>query len=203
MQTLSEAIFRPLTNYNFLLRVEGAYDIPCKSIKGINQEAEYEYIQEGGLNDRVHIRKKPQSKPYTFQVERYVGTPYEDIFIPDTIFTMPILLMVSRYQEFFLNPSRIYKFYGCRVISKDYGEFQGEQSGFLTENVTIAYDVLEYDINNIDIEPPQPIFQGDMPASHGQGAAIMEIAKAVSSSGKDKNKRKWPEISSAKKYYGN
>lgn len=75
MHTLSDAIFRPLANYNFLLQVEGMYDVPCKSVKGINQEQEYEYIQEGGLNDRVHMRKKQQSKPYTFQVERYVECP--------------------------------------------------------------------------------------------------------------------------------
>lgn len=202
MQTLSEAIFRPLENYNFLLRVEGKYDIPCKSVKGINQEIEYEYIQEGGLNDRVHLRKKPQSKPYTFQVERYVGTPYEDIFKPDRQFSMPILLMVSRYQEFFLKPSRIYKFSGCRVISKEYGEYNSEQSGVLTESVTIAYDTLDCEVNSADVEIPQMVFKGNIPAVHGQGAALQEISKAVSSSIKDKNKRKWPEISSAKKYYG-
>lgn len=38
MHTLSDAIFRPLANYNFLLQVEGMYDVPCKSVKGINQE---------------------------------------------------------------------------------------------------------------------------------------------------------------------
>lgn len=201
MHTLSDAIFRPLANYNFLLQVEGMYDVPCKSVKGINQEQEYEYIQEGGLNDRVHMRKKQQSKPYTFQVERYVGTPYEDIFIPDRVFNMPLLLIVSRYQEFFLKPSRIYKFNGCRVTSKDYGEFQSEQSGFLTESVTISYDTLECNVNNIDVEPPQLFFKGDIPAVHGQGAALMTISKAVSSP-YDRNKRKWPEVSSAKKYYG-
>ena len=202
MQTLSEAVFRPLASYNFLLRVEGKYDIPCKSIKGINQETEYEYIQEGGLNDRVHMRKKSQSKPYTFQVERYVGTPYEDIFTPDRIFTLPMLLMVSRYQEYFLKPSRIYKFSGCRVISKDYGEFQGEQSGFLVESVTIAYDTLECDVNKVDLEPPQLMFSGKVPPAHGQGAALTAASKAVSKAAGEKNKRKWPEISSAKKYYG-
>lgn len=202
MNTISDAVFKPLANFNFLLRVEGTYDIPCKSVKGINQEAEYEYIQEGGLNDRVHIRKKQQSKPYTFQVERYVGTPYEDIFIPDRIFDMPILLMVSRYQEYFLKPSRIYKFSGCRVISKDYGQFQSEQSGFLTESVTIAYEKLECEVNKADLEIPQTVFKGNAPSAHGQGAVLKAIAKTVPSSENDKNKRKWPDISSARKYYG-
>ncbi len=114
---------------------------------------------------------------------------------------MPLLLIVSRYQEFFLKPSRIYKFNGCRVTSKDYGEFQSEQSGFLTESVTISYDTLECNVNNIDVEPPQLLFKGDIPAVHGQGAALMTISKAVSSP-YDRNKRKWPEVSSAKKYYG-
>lgn len=202
MNTLSEAIFRPLANYNFLLQVEGMYDIPCKGVKGINQELEYEYIQEGGLNDRVHMRNKQQSKPYTFQIERYVGTPYEDIFIPDRVFKLPILLIVSRYQEFFIKPSRTYKFNGCRVTSKDYGEFQSEQSGFLTETVTISYDTIECNVNNMDVEPPQSHFRGDIPAMHGQGAAITAIARSVSSAANEKNNRRWPEISSARKYYG-
>lgn len=201
MRTIGEALFKPLGNYNFLLRVEGTYEIPCKSIKGINCEAEYEYIIEGGLNDRVHMKRKSQSKPYTFQIERYVGTPYEDIFTLDRSFSMPIMLMVSRYQEYFIKPSRTYKFNGCRVISKDYGEFNGEQSSFLTESVTIAYDSLECEADSLDVEIPQQMFTRDTIAMHGRGAVVQTAAKAASSSSERNGKRKWPEVSSAKKYW--
>ena len=66
----------PLVNNHFMLRVEGIYDLPCRRITGIQKDNEYEYIQEGGLNDYVHIRRKPVSKPFTFQVERYAGSAF-------------------------------------------------------------------------------------------------------------------------------
>ena len=68
----------PAVNFNFLLRVEGIYDLPCRSVHVFQKENEYELIQEGGLNDYVHMRRKPISKPFTFQVERYVGTDILD-----------------------------------------------------------------------------------------------------------------------------
>ena len=49
----------PLVNFNFMLRVELLHDLPCKSVKSFSSELEYDYIQEGGLNDYVHMRRKP------------------------------------------------------------------------------------------------------------------------------------------------
>ena len=69
----------PLISYNFLLRVEGMLDLPCRSIKGFEKKEEYEYIQEGGVNDYVHIRRKPASEPNIFQVECYVGTEQDNV----------------------------------------------------------------------------------------------------------------------------
>lgn len=203
MSILNFGVFKPLVNYNFVLRVEGIYDIPCKSIKNINNEAEYEYIQEGGVNDRVHMRKKPLSKPYSFQVERYVGTPYEDIFTLDKVFNTPVLLLVSRYQKHFEKPGRTYSFEGCRVISKDYGEFQGEQSGFLTESVTIAYDAMKYQQDGNDVEIPQMAFTGEVFPLHGNGAPLQAAAKVTGNLMENPgvSSRKWPAVSSAKKYW--
>lgn len=45
----------PLAGYNFLLRVEAKYDLACKSVQAFRNEYEYEYIQEGGLNEYVHV----------------------------------------------------------------------------------------------------------------------------------------------------
>ena len=68
----------PLVGYNFMLRVEGIYDLPCKSVHAFSRELEYDFIQEGGLNDYVHMLRKPISKPFTLEVERYVGVDYVD-----------------------------------------------------------------------------------------------------------------------------
>ena len=122
----------PLVNYNFNLQVEGIYNLPCKSVRVFQRENEYEYLQEGGLNDYVHMLRKPISKPMTFQVERYVGID---------------ILMVSRYQgegdngvlDLSDSMQRMYTFTGCTVMAKEYGELNAERSGLLVETTTIAY----------------------------------------------------------------
>ena len=127
-------------NFNFMLRVEGLFDLPCRKVHNFTKANEYEYIQEGGLNDYVHMRRKPVSQPFTFQVERYVGVDYIDPLQPGTDLILPIVLMVWRlpfYKNF--TPFRVYTFTGCTVMSKDYGELNAESSGLLTETTTIAY----------------------------------------------------------------
>lgn len=133
----------PAVNFNFMLRVEGVFDLPCKSVRVFQKENEYELIQEGGLNDYVHMRRKPVSKPFTFQVERYVGTDILDPLANGTDLTLPVILMVNRYRIYgdFL-PVRMYVFTGCTVMSKEYGELNAEKGGLLVETTTIAYQEL-------------------------------------------------------------
>lgn len=131
----------PLENFNFILRVEGAFDLPCKSVHGFNREKEYEYIQEGGLNDYVHMKRKPISKPFTFTVERYVAVdtlPYDPLQ-EGTELILPVMLFVSRFPGRFETTRRVYTFTGCTVISKEYGELNAEHSGLLVEKAVIAY----------------------------------------------------------------
>lgn len=130
----------PAVNFNFMLRVEGVFDLPCKSVHVFQKENEYELIQEGGLNDYVHMRRKPVSKPFTFQVERYVGTDILDPLANGTDLALPVILMVNRYRIYgdFL-PVRMYVFTGCTVMSKEYGELNAEKAGLLVETTTIAY----------------------------------------------------------------
>jgi hypothetical protein len=131
--------YNPLVNFNFLLRVEALFDLPCKTVKAFTRELEYELIQEGGLNDYVHMRRKPISKPFTLEVERYVGVDYVDPLSLGAEFLLPIILMVSRRQNDFLSTVRTYAFTGCTVIKKVYGELNAEHSGLLTDTTTIAY----------------------------------------------------------------
>lgn len=137
----------PLVNYNFNLQVEGTYNLPCKSVHVFHRENEYETLQEGGLNDYVHMLRKPISKPMTFQVERYVGIDMLDPLALGTDLTLPVLLLVSRYQgdgdngvlDLSDSMQRVYTFTGCTVIAKDFGELNAERSGLLVETTTIAY----------------------------------------------------------------
>ena len=129
----------PLVNFNFMLRVEGFMDVPCKSVSAFTKENEFEYIKEGGLNDYVHLKRKQVTKPFTFTVERYVGIDYYDPLPLGAELVLPVLLFVSRYGNNFEVVERAYTFTGCTVMSKEYGRLDAEKSGLLTENVTIAY----------------------------------------------------------------
>ena len=93
----------PVVNYNYMLRVEAVFDLPCKSIKAFSRELEYEIIQEGGLNDYVHMKRKPRSSPYTLEIERYVGLDFFDPLPLGADLALPVVLFVSRYEGDF-NP---------------------------------------------------------------------------------------------------
>ncbi|MBO4457637.1 MAG: hypothetical protein J5802_07950 [Butyrivibrio sp.] len=145
----------PVTGFNFVMEVEQKYLLALKSVKAFNMENEYEYIQEGGVNDFVHMRKKPVSKPATIQVERYIGTDrFFDPLIIGKELNYPINLYLYRnegrrgtVENENESPARIYIFTGCVVTGKDYGELNAEQSSLVTESITIAFRELSV-VNN-------------------------------------------------------
>ncbi|MDR3295879.1 MAG: hypothetical protein LBT26_08650 [Clostridiales Family XIII bacterium] len=132
----------PLVGFNFILRVELLFDLPCKKVRAFTRENEYEIIQEGGLNDYVHMRRKPISKPFTLEVERYVGVDYLDPLPNGAELALPVMLIVSRYPDNFGDPggwARTYAFTGCTVIKKSYGELDAERAGLMVDVTTLAY----------------------------------------------------------------
>ncbi len=132
---------QPLVNFNFMLRVEGVFDLPCKAVHGFKRDLEYEYIQEGGINDYIHLRRKPITKPFTFTVERYAAVDRlgYDPLQEGAELVLPLQLFVSRYAGGFDVTRRVYLFTGCTVISKEYGELNAEQSGLVVDRTVIAY----------------------------------------------------------------
>ena len=124
-----------------MLRVELLFDLPCKSVRAFTRELEYDYIQEGGLNDYVHMRRKPISKPFTLEVERYVGVDYVDPLPLGADLVLPVLLFVSRNHDQFIPGvvARTYVFTGVTVMKKTYGDLVADQSGLLVETTTLAY----------------------------------------------------------------
>ncbi len=131
----------PLVNFNFMLRVELMFDLPCKSVRAFERELEYDFIQEGGLNDYVHMRRKPISKPFTLEVERYVGVDYIDPMPLGADLVLPVMLFVSRNHDQFIPfvVARTYVFTGCTVMKKTYGDLVADQSGLLVETTTLGY----------------------------------------------------------------
>ena len=131
----------PLVNFNFMLRVEMLFDLPCKSVRAFSRELEYDYIQEGGLNDYVHMRRKPISRPFTLEIERYVGVDYVDPLPLGADLVLPVLLFVSRSHDQFIPGvvARTYVFTGCTVMKKTYGDLVADQSGLLVETTTLGY----------------------------------------------------------------
>lgn len=131
---------------NFSLSIhrdDGDVELPCKSFRAFSGEAEYETIQEGGLNDEVHIRRKPLSKPSTFQVDRYVGQGYEDLFPLGAALAGSIALKISTKPGDFKQPEAEFLFSGCIVTGKSYSDVDAEKSSLLMETTTIAYERLE------------------------------------------------------------
>lgn len=191
----------PLVNYNFMLRVEGMFDLPCKSVQGFQNQMEYEYIQEGGVNDYVHIRRKPVQNPGTIQVERYVINESKDYLAVGAFFEKPMQLLVARYPGEFNEPRRIYSFNGCVVASKQYGQLSAEQSGILTETMTIVYQSVKCtDTSN---EKLKEVWKFDGKKKEGNN---VRAAKKLEDYGiketdfkkANKNARRWPDVSSAK-----
>ena len=135
----------PIVAFNYVLRVEGLYDIPCKSVRAFSKKNAYEHIQQGGLNDHVILKRKPITEPFTFQIERYTSNSVTDPLANGAELTLPIFLQVLKQPDkgFMDNEtSRVYVFTGCVVTEKEYGELNAEKPGLQTEIVTIAYNEL-------------------------------------------------------------
>lgn len=168
----------PVPSYNFMLRVEGIMDLPCKSIRAFSKEMEYELIQEGGLNDYVHMKRKPISKPFYFEVERYIGVDYVDPLPLGAELLLPVILLVSRNPNNFGAASRVYTFTGCTVTKKEFGQMDAERSGLFVETTTIAYrELVIVDApwsEAIGYEPNDP----NPKRSQSQQLAVAEAEKA-------------------------
>ncbi len=165
----SRASTLPTVNFNFMLRVEGVIDVPLKSVRAIHKENEYDQIQEGGVNDYVHLIRKPITKPFTLEIERYVGIDFYDPLSLGTKLLLPMFLNVGRYLDpaLFL-PERQYLFNGCEVISKEYGNLDGEKSGLLTEVTRIAFQTMFVIDSPLDGSQPLWEFEGTTKKGNGE-----------------------------------
>ena len=138
----------PIPAFRFILRVEGLWDLPVKSVGSFQKNNEYEHIQEGGLNDYVHMRRKPISQPFTFTVERYITNTWVDPLLNGSELTLPILLIVYQDDD---TVGHTFAFTAPKVQGVSYGEINAEKSGLMTQTVTIAYNMLYVIPNYVDL----------------------------------------------------
>ncbi len=134
-----------IPGYRFQLKVNGVFDVPLKSVRPIARKYEYEPIQEGGLNDYVHIKRKPISQPYELVVERYVHTTIDDPLAVGSKMTLPLILYVGRANGNDLSmtdAARWYVFTGAQVLNVEWGALDSERAALLTETVTIGYNMM-------------------------------------------------------------
>ncbi|MDE7323233.1 MAG: hypothetical protein K2N73_11045 [Lachnospiraceae bacterium] len=195
----SDSLSNPISNTIFLLRVDALYDLACTRVSGITQEKEYENIVEGGVNDYVHLREKPVSKPNILQIERYVGEKYFDPLPAGYQSTVPLVLYVGRYPDNFNHPTMTFSFSGITVISKKYGELDAEKGGLMVVTTEIAYQ--EVAVIKSEKDVPRK------PWAFGRTAKkFMGVGKRRAVYNKDElrrkdmeeNSRKWPEKRSAR-----
>ncbi len=155
--------YSTIPNFRFMLRVDGAFNVPLKSVQAFTRENEYDYIQEGGMNDYVYMRRKPISKPYTLRVERYITTDFNDPLSNGTELFLPLLLFVGKNTGGGMDFARYYAFTGAVVMSKEYGALDAERAGLLTESITIGYNQMFCITNPADStdKPPWSIEGSD------------------------------------------
>ncbi len=129
-------------SYNFMLLVDGAFEIPLKSVQPFARENEYEPIQEGGMNDYVYLKRKPISQPFKLVIERYVDYKINlaDPLSNGTELLLPLLLFVGNNTGGSCTYTRYYIFTGAVVMGKQYGGLDAEKSGLLTETITLGYN---------------------------------------------------------------
>ena len=131
-----------IPSFNFMLRVDGAFDIPLKSVQPFSRDNEYEPIQEGGMNDYVYLKRKPITQPFKLVIERYVNynLSIADPLSNGTELLLPLLLFVGNNTGGSQTYSRYYTFTGAVVMGKQYGGLDAEKSGLLTETITFGYN---------------------------------------------------------------
>jgi len=129
----------PSASYNFVMRVEGVYNVPLKSIRSFTKKNSYETIQEGGLNDYVHIKRKQNTEIFQLQVERYVSAHVLDPFANGAVLTLPLILAVYKGNIGDAHICKTYIFTGVEVMGKEYGELNAERSGLATETITLSF----------------------------------------------------------------
>ena len=181
----------PAVSFNFFLRIEGAFDAPCRSVRAFTKENDFEEIQEGGRNDYIILKRKPNTRRFTLQVERYVGIDKVDPLQLGTEMILPMILAVSRVTSSgdggFIDTMketefiRFYAFTGCIVTGKEYGELNAEQSGLLKEVTTIAYrEMIALTTPNADlVKKPWSIQKPDENIRRSDTFDFFDAAKAT------------------------
>lgn len=190
-----EQLFKsePLINYHFLLRVDALIDVACKSVQAFGNEAEFEYLQEGGVNDYVHMLKKPITSPKVLQIECYATSTVLNAFPLGTKMLTPMILYISKQAENIdINFAKQFIFTGCVVKKITNGELDAERSGLITNTIEIAFETVTAIPNPLVAQGKQWGFSGtDMEGNRAKSATYNQTEVRKNKMNDRKEYRKW------------
>ena len=137
----------PVNAYQFLVCI-GNQEYGFSKISGLRRERENFMIQEGGLNDRVHILPGPAKTGGTIRLERGV---YTGEFLP--FYMVGERIGNSMTVELWDDPlkrkgkKKIYRLTGLVVKAWEAGDLDAGQNQILIDRLELDYGFLQIEIN--------------------------------------------------------
>ena len=136
----------PLSAYRFLVRI-GKEEYGFSRISGLRRARENFTIQEGGLNDRVHVLPGPAKSGGTVRLERGV---YAGEFLPFYMVgeRVPDSMTVELYDSAGdTGKKKIYRLIGLVVRSWEAGDLDASQNQILIDRIELDYEFLRIEVN--------------------------------------------------------
>lgn len=137
----------PMGAYRFLVFI-GNQEYGFSKISGLRRERENFTIQEGGLNDRVHILPGPAKNGGTIRLERGV---YTGELLPFYMVGEPIgdSMTVELWddQSEHKGKKKIYRLTGLVVRAWEVGELDASQNQILVDRMELDYEFLHVEVS--------------------------------------------------------
>lgn len=113
-------------------------------VSGVECSVEFETLQEGGLNDQVHVLTKPGSQQGTLQLERGVVADgsYKDLLAaltPGRRISVPVSIILCHQTEDGLKQVRCFSFNDGLVTRRTMGEFDAMSGQIILEKLEISH----------------------------------------------------------------
>lgn len=134
----------PAAAYRFLVHI-GKEEYGFSRVSGLRRQRENFTVQEGGLNDRVHVLPGPAKQGGTLRLERgvYMGEYLPFYMVGETI---PDSMTVELWDPSGGGKKR-YRLVGLVVKAWEAGDLDASQNQVLIERMELDYEYLRIEIN--------------------------------------------------------
>ena len=135
----------PVSAYQFLVRI-GSEEYGFSRISGLRRERENFTIQEGGLNDRVHILPGPARHGGTVRLERGV---YAGEFLPFYMVgeRVPDSMTIELNDPGNTGKKKTYRLIGLVIKAWEAGDLDAGQNQVLLDRMELDYEFLRIEVN--------------------------------------------------------